>query len=84
MYIINTYRLTQVHYCTFIYSDVDECSDGTHVCTQTCTNTNGSFICGCKSGYLLDTDEFTCNGKHKPVNLHIHTHTNIVLTYIHV
>ena len=52
---------------TFIYLDIDECSDGTDDCTQTCTNTDGSFICGCNSGYLLNTDGFTCNGKHKPV-----------------
>ena len=44
------------------HSDIDECSDGTHNCSQTCTNTNGSFTCGCNNGYLLDVDEFTCNG----------------------
>ena len=45
--------------------DIDECSDGTDDCTQTCTNTIGSFTCGCYSGYLLDTDGFSCNGEHK-------------------
>ena len=59
---VYTYGHTQVHYCTytFIYPDIDECSDD--VCTQTCTNTNGSFTCGCNRGYLLDIDGFTCNG----------------------
>ena len=63
------YGHTQVYYCTytFIYPDIDECSDGTHVCTETCTNTDGSFTCGCNSGCLLDDDGFTCHGKHKPV-----------------
>ena len=52
------------NYCTytFIYSDIDECSEGTDVCTQTCTNTIGSFICGCNYGYILYDDGFTCLG----------------------
>ena len=47
------------------YSDIDECNNGTHNCSQICTNTNGSFTCGCKNGYQLDTDEVTCNGMYK-------------------
>ena len=47
------------------YSDVDECNNGTHNCFQICTNTNGSFTCGCKNGYQLDPDEVTCNGMYK-------------------
>ena len=27
-----------------------------------CTNTDGSFTCGCNIGYLLDTDGTTCKG----------------------
>ena len=45
-----------------MFSDIDECSDGTDDCSQTCTNTVGSFICGCNSGYELDSDGLTCNG----------------------
>ena len=47
------------------YSDIDECNNGTHNCSQMCTNTNGSFTCGCNNGYLLDLDEVTCNGMYK-------------------
>ena len=47
------------------YSDIDECNNGTHNCSQICTKTNGSFTCGCKNGYQLDTDEVTCNGMYK-------------------
>ena len=49
--------------------DIDECSDGTHNCPQTCMNTEGSFTCGCNSGYILDTDGTTCNGMYKLVVL---------------
>ena len=47
------------------YSDIDECNNETHNCSQICTNTNGSFTCGCRNGYQLDTDVVTCNGMYK-------------------
>ena len=46
-----------------LHADVDECSGNVAVCSQTCTNTDGSFECGCEPGYVLDTNGFTCNGK---------------------
>ena len=66
LHIICAYGHTQVYYYTytFIYPDIDECSNGTDTCTQTCTDTHGSFTCGCNTGYELDTDGFTCNSKH--------------------
>ena len=42
--------------------DIDECTNNTDNCNQTCTNTEGSFNCGCNDGYLLDSDRTTCNG----------------------
>ena len=47
----------------FTCNEVDECSDGTHDCSQTCTNTNGSYICGCNTGYklILEADGVLCN-----------------------
>ena len=50
------------NYVHLFYSDTHECSDGTHNCSQICTNTNGSFTCGCNNGYLLDDDGATCIG----------------------
>ena len=44
------------------YSDIDECSEGIDGCSETCTNINGSFVCGCSNGFRLDNDGFTCNG----------------------
>ncbi|CAL1529164.1 unnamed protein product [Lymnaea stagnalis] len=40
--------------------DIDEC-ENEKVCDQTCTNTYGSFLCTCDSGYRLDQrDGITC------------------------
>ena len=44
-------------------SDIDECSEGTHVCDQICINNDGSYSCDCESGYTL-ADGYTCNGKY--------------------
>lgn len=44
--------------------DIDECSLGTHTCSQNCQDTQGSFTCSCNSGFELDVDGRTCNGKH--------------------
>ena len=48
--------------------DIDECSLNTHDCDsrserRTCTNTPGSFTCGCQSGYQLAPNKKTCNGE---------------------
>ncbi len=42
--------------------DIDECT-GSNICQQVCTNTEGSFTCGCKAGYVLDSEGATCSGK---------------------
>ena len=47
----------------FKFSDIDECSSNNGGCAQVCTNTPGSYTCGCNPGYELDGDGFSCNGK---------------------
>lgn len=50
--------------------DVDECSFKTDpVCSHTCTNTIGSFVCGCNKGYDLRPDGFTCKARGNPPTL---------------
>ncbi|CAH1243359.1 PKDREJ [Branchiostoma lanceolatum] len=41
-------------------SDVDECAEGSHNCTQLCTNTVSGFTCSCLDGYTLH-DNWVCN-----------------------
>lgn len=45
------------------FSDVNECLTNNGGCSQTCTNSVGSFSCGCNTGYLLANDGRTCNGE---------------------
>ena len=55
----------QVHVHPFMFvlalTDIDECN-GVNDCEQTCTNTEGSFTCGCQDGFSLNTDGRTCDG----------------------
>ena len=43
--------------------DINECGLDTHNCEQLCINTEGSFRCGCRSGYRLSSNGRTCSGK---------------------
>ena len=39
----------------------------THVCDQNCHNVNGSYVCSCDEGYVLDDDDGrSCDGMFKP------------------
>lgn len=48
------------------FSDIDECVNGNKTCKQLCTNTPGSFICSCHSGFQLHIDKQSCVGWYKP------------------
>ena len=47
--------------CSF--SEINECTSGTHNChsNATCTNTDGSFTCACVTGYT--GNGVTCAGR---------------------
>ena len=46
--------------CSFL--DIDECSINNGGCDEMCTNTNGSYVCSCNDGYILNDDGLTCDG----------------------
>ena len=64
--------------CAFFSSDNDECSIGTHNCPQICTNTKGSFYCGCNTGFVLNNDGATCNGEYYMKHAHMFIQRNII------
>ena len=33
-------------------------------CSDTCDNTDGSFVCSCDEGYILAADNLDCEGKY--------------------
>ena len=41
--------------------DVNECAEN-DTCEQLCTNTDGSYSCGCYLGSVLNIDGHTCSG----------------------
>ena len=43
--------------------DINECNNNNGGCAQTCTNSPGSFQCGCRSGFRLNNDGTTCSGE---------------------
>ena len=56
-----------LHMKYFYFLDVDECSEDSDGCEHTCINTPGSFVCDCNSGYFLNLDKKTCQGKKIPI-----------------
>ena len=44
-----------------VIKDINECNTDKGGCEQVCTNTVGSFICSCYTGYTLSYGKF-CSG----------------------
>ena len=57
-----------------ICPEINECADQKGGCSQTCTNSIESFVCGCYSGYTLNIDGFTCVGMQKLYIAFSHTY----------
>ena len=44
------------------FKDIDECLEEMNFCHHLCININGSYQCGCNTGYEL-VDDFHCESK---------------------
>lgn len=50
-----------IHFCQHqLVLDVNECEHSPSPCQHICKNTEGSYICSCPPGYLLNPDGTTC------------------------
>ncbi len=70
-----------------IFVDTDECQGTSHGCIQICTNTVGSYMCGCQTGFQLDGDGRQCNGELNdlecPYEMYKGKYYDIMFHYIH-
>lgn len=70
---MNSYNL--VSFMT-ICTDIDECADNAHGCSDLCNNTAGGFHCSCTLGNGLLADKKTCQSKQStsPCDLNVDIH----------
>ena len=54
--------LKTLHFIMFLI-DINDCFPSKGGCDHYCTNNNGTFTCSCQTGYILDVDGVTCDGK---------------------
>ena len=67
-----------------VFIDIDECQGTSHGCIQLCTNTVGSYMCGCRTGFQLDGDGRQCNGEFTTQTMKItYKDINYVFHFIH-
>ena len=50
--------------CIIGVQDINECSISNGYCSDLCTNTNGSHLCSCNSGYQIGIDLRNCIGEY--------------------
>ena len=55
-------RVIYIHIVYFIFTDINECAESNGGCSHNCNNTEGSFECSCREGYLLHDDGRQCRG----------------------
>ena len=62
-------KIVQVHIfnqyiilCISYNPDIIECDDNNGGCSQLCNNSEGSYECYCRNGYVLDSDGHNCSG----------------------
>jgi len=53
-------RMYIAHCNTYHFTDTNECLSSP--CAHTCTNAVGSFVCSCDVGYILNSNQHSCDG----------------------
>ena len=53
----------------FVCKDINQCLTGSHGCQGNCSNAEGSYVCTCTEGLLLQNDGFSC--KSQIFNMHL-------------
>ena len=61
--------------------DVDECAIANGGCEHECINTEGSFYCDCREGYMLESNNRTCEGNENMCIDHGKKDSRTVLRY---
>ena len=64
----NHHRINSL--CTFLI-DTNECDSNNDGCSQSCTNSVGSYHCSCTTGYTLAIDGYGCNGSYNTIKINI-------------
>ena len=74
-------KMTLLDIIVSLFSDNNECALGTHNChaNATCSNTNGSFTCACKTGY--SGNGLVCVGMRNIVALIVYRFSQGVLLF---
>ena len=57
---LSSSKLNEIEFC-HPFIDLNECAYAD--CEQECKNTVGSYYCYCNSGYTLNSNEESCDGK---------------------
>ena len=42
---------------------INECAEGSSNCEQFCSDTGTGFVCSCRTGYTLNSDQASCSGE---------------------
>lgn len=58
LYIWWNFEINNSFWLNFI--DINECHLNTSHCQYNCQNTEGSYICSCPAGFILNPDGYTC------------------------
>lgn len=58
-------EVKNVFFFHLILTDTDECALANGGCEHSCSNADGSYTCSCNSGFKLNANGLTCEGKHK-------------------